>query len=134
MLPQVMRLESHCVVSNRTGIPLQLMQWRSDALWETFDDKAGGGTLVKDSKGGLPRATSQTPAQPGFKAAVNDPAVDWTSYIDLPPGAQQPGLCSQVSEITVGTHMLLWTISRSVDTLGAADSSDTKKSLLAKNK
>ena len=36
---QVMRLESHCVISNRTGVPLQLMQWRSDLTAETFDDR-----------------------------------------------------------------------------------------------
>ena len=129
MHAQVMRLESHCVISNRLGIPLQLMQWRSDLTAETFDDRfvshseallsawilsfppwgcaaqpstiarqviadvlaglcrAGGGTMVSGStRGGLPRASPQTPPQPGLRAAIRDPTVDWTSCMDLPPG------------------------------------------------
>jgi hypothetical protein len=84
-----MRLESYCVISNRTGIPLQLMQWHSKVTAETFDDGAGGGTLVDGGKGGLPRRTHHTPVQPGLQAAIRDPGVDWTSCMDLPTGLQQ---------------------------------------------
>lgn len=74
------------MVTNRTGVPLQLMQWRSDVAAETFDDKAGGGTMLSSSKSGLPRATGRTPQPPGIQAAIRDPEIDWTSCMHLPTG------------------------------------------------
>lgn len=81
-----MRLESYCVVSNRTGIPFQLMQWQSSGARQRFDNEAGGGTELSDSRGGLPKRRADTPLQPGLRAAIQDPAVDWTSCLDLPVG------------------------------------------------
>ena len=81
-----MRLESYCVVSNRTGIPFQLMQWQATTAKQTFDDNAGGGTALSDCKGGLPKRKQETPLQPGLKAAIEDPSIDWTSCLDLPIG------------------------------------------------
>ena len=83
---QVLRLESYCVVSNRTGIPLQLMQWQASDSHQVFDNKAGGGTALRESKQGLPKRKADTPLQPGLKAAIQDPSVDWTSCLDLPVG------------------------------------------------
>ena len=40
---QVLRLEPHIMVSNRTGIPLQVMHF-NDRMQQTFDDQAGGAT------------------------------------------------------------------------------------------
>lgn len=85
-----MQLESYCVVSNRTGIPLQLMQWQSNGLKETFDNKAGGGIDVIDNVGGLPKRKAETPLQPGLQAAIQDPSVDWTACLNLPIGRALP--------------------------------------------
>lgn len=90
-----MRLESYCVVSNRTGIPFQLMQWQSRDSKQTFNDRAGGCTVLSDSKGGLPKRKAETPLQPGLRAAIQDPSVDWTSCLDLPVGRSNLNCCSE---------------------------------------
>ncbi|KAK9819963.1 hypothetical protein WJX72_004515 [[Myrmecia] bisecta] len=80
-----LRLEPHIVISNCTGIPLQLMQYRSDYVTETLSEKARG---VQPASGtGLPRATGQQGQPPGLKSVSSDPSVDWTSCMDLPAGA-----------------------------------------------
>ena len=106
---QVMRLESYCVVSNRTGIPLQLLQCHRGVTAETYDDGAGGGTLVDGGKAGLPRRTQDTPVQPGLQAAIRDPGVDWTSCMDIPIGnplLRNPDLALRRSAEKLGPRML----------------------------
>ena len=80
---QVLRLEPHVVVSNRTGIPLQLMHYSSGANVQRLGNKATG---VQPSRGQQPQR-----AGPGLKSVVARPDQDWTSCIDIPSGE----LCCQ---------------------------------------
>ena len=45
---QVLRLEPHIMISNRTGIPLQVMHFNQQ-MQQTFDDQAGGATHPRGS-------------------------------------------------------------------------------------
>lgn len=102
-----MRLESYCVVSNRTGIPFQLMQWQANTARQTFDDNAGGCTVLSDCKEGLPKRKAETPLQPGLKAAIQDPSIDWTSCLDLPAGGSSyPELRADKTAFSVSNVML----------------------------
>ena len=77
-IAQVLRLEPHVVVSNRTGIPLQLMHYSSGASVQRLGNKATG---VQPSRGQQPQR-----AGPGLKGVVARPDQDWTSCIDIPSG------------------------------------------------
>lgn len=93
---QALRLEPHHVISNHTGLPLQLMHFQPDSMQETYRRKAGGAVEVGGSTtpSGLPRAPPAGPSgQPGLKGAVHEPDVDWTSVLDLPAGATSLGRC-----------------------------------------
>ena len=83
---QVMRLKPYCCISNRTGQRLQLLQWQSASCAQFYDDEAGGGTAVRDSVRGLPRAEAASRGPPSMSAAIRDSSVDWTSCMDLPAG------------------------------------------------
>ena len=91
---QVLQLEPHRLISNYTGIPLQLMHCPERAK-DSFRNKAGGGLELgggDTTPSGLPRASPSGPqGQPGLKGAVHDPNVDWTSVLDLPAGEPRPG-------------------------------------------
>ncbi|DBB13383.1 TPA: hypothetical protein ACH3X3_005116 [Trebouxia sp. C0006] len=81
---QVLRLEPHCVVSNRTGTPLQIMHFNTGNKVQRLGGKATG---VQPSWGQQPQR-----APPGLKGVVAKPQQDWTSCIDVPTGL----LCSQL--------------------------------------
>ena len=83
---QVLRLEPHCVISNRTGIPLQIMHYNPSNKLQPLGGKASG---VQPSQGQQP---SRTP--PGLKGVVADPRQDWTSCMDVPAGAIRPMFCA----------------------------------------
>ncbi len=80
---QVLRLEPHCVISNRTSTPLQIMHFNTGNKVQRLGDKATG---VQPSRGQQPQR-----APPGLKGVVANPQQDWTSCIDVPTGL----LCSQ---------------------------------------
>ena len=80
---QVLRLEPHCVISNRTGTPLQIMHLNTGNKVQRLGGKATG---VQPSRGQQPQM-----APPGLKGVVANPQQDWTSCIDVPTGL----LCSQ---------------------------------------
>ncbi|KAL0043252.1 hypothetical protein WJX82_004252 [Trebouxia sp. C0006] len=75
----VLRLEPHCVVSNRTGTPLQIMHFNTGNKVQRLGGKATG---VQPSWGQQPQR-----APPGLKGVVAKPQQDWTSCIDVPTGA-----------------------------------------------
>ena len=75
---QVLRLEPHCVISNRTGTPLQIMHYSADNKVQRLGGKATG---VQPSRVQQPRRTP-----PGLKGVVANPQQDWTSCIDVPTG------------------------------------------------
>lgn len=76
---QVLRLEPRCVISNRTGTPLQVMHYSAASKVQRLGGKASG---VRPSQGQQP---TRTP--PGLKGVVGDPHQDWTSCMDVPVGA-----------------------------------------------
>lgn len=79
---QALRLEPQLVISNQTGIPLQLMQLHRGR----FSQSTAGVTPNPATFSGLPRA-SVPPAgkgAPGLRAAVASPDADPTSTLDLP--------------------------------------------------
>lgn len=76
---QVLRLEPHCVISNRTGVPLQIMHHSPSNRLQRLGGKALG---VQPSRSQQPHQ-----APPGLKGVVADPRQDWTSCIDVPAGA-----------------------------------------------
>ncbi len=80
---QVLRLEPHCVISNRTGTPLQIMHFNAGNKVQQLGGKATG---VQPSRGQQPQR-----APPGLKGVVANPQQDWTSCIDVPTGM----LCNQ---------------------------------------
>ncbi len=80
---QVLRLEPHCVISNRTGTPLQIMHFNTSNKVQRLGGKATG---VQPSRGQQPQR-----APPGLKGVVANPQQDWTSCIDVPAGM----LCNQ---------------------------------------
>jgi len=75
---QVLRLEPHCVISNRTGTPLQIMHFNTGNKVQRLGGKATG---VQPSRGQQPQR-----APPGLKGVVANPQQDWTSCIDVPTG------------------------------------------------
>ncbi|KAL3132004.1 hypothetical protein ABBQ32_14227 [Trebouxia sp. C0010 RCD-2024] len=75
----VLRLEPRCVISNRTGTPLQVMHYSAASKVQRLGGKASG---VRPSQGQQP---TRTP--PGLKGVVGDPHQDWTSCMDVPVGA-----------------------------------------------
>ena len=86
---QALRLEPHHVVSNHTGIPLQMMHFQPRNMKASL---ARGAVEVNraTTASGLPRASATGPSgQPGLKGAVHEPDVDWTSVLDLPAGASR---------------------------------------------
>ena len=77
------------VLSNRTGVPLQLLQLRPGA----FEETVGGVMPVPATHSGLPRvggprAGGSAGAALGLRTALSDAssAIDWTACMDLPPG------------------------------------------------
>ena len=79
----VLRLGPHCFISNRTGIPLQIMHFNTGNKVQRLGGKATG---VQPSRGQQPQR-----APPGLKGVVANPQQDWTSCIDVPTGM----LCNQ---------------------------------------
>ena len=81
---QVLRLESHVILSNRTGVPLQVMQYSSAATMQPLSQAAIG---VEPATGpGLPRGQPGQNYPPGLKGAIVDQSVDWTTCMELPAG------------------------------------------------
>ena len=86
---QALRLEPYLVISNQTGIPLQLMQPRG--VQHSFS----GVVPSRATRDGLPRAgvppagrlsvTGQGPPS-GLPAAISAPDADYASTVDLPTG------------------------------------------------
>lgn len=76
------------VLSNRTGVPLQLLQLRPGA----FEETVGGVMPVPATHSGLPRVggprAGGAGAALGLRTALSDAssAIDWTACMDLPPG------------------------------------------------
>ena len=89
---QVLRLEPHCVISNRTGTPLQIMHYSPSNKLQRLGAKASG---VQPPPGKQP---SRNP--PGLKGVVADPQQDWTSCIDVPVGAIMPFFCACKHSLT----------------------------------
>ncbi|DBA65520.1 TPA: hypothetical protein ACH3X2_003176 [Trebouxia sp. C0005] len=75
----VLRLEPHCLISNRTGTPLQIMHFSTSNKAQRLGGKATG---VQPSRGQQPQR-----APPGLKGVVANPQQDWTSCIDVPTRA-----------------------------------------------
>ncbi len=63
---QVLRLEPHCVISNRTGTPLQIMHLNTGNKVQRLGGKATG---VQPSRGQQPQM-----APPGLKGVVANPS------------------------------------------------------------
>ncbi|KAK9827173.1 hypothetical protein WJX74_009221 [Apatococcus lobatus] len=81
----VLRLESHVILSNRTGVPLQVMQYSSAATMQPLSQAAIG---VEPASGpGLPRGQPGQNYPPGLKGAIVDQSVDWTTCMELPADA-----------------------------------------------
>ncbi len=84
-----MRLEPYLVITNQTGIPLQLMQPRG--IQQSFSSVFP----ARATRDGLPRAgvplagissfSWQGPPS-GLTAAISAPDADYTSTVDLPTG------------------------------------------------
>lgn len=74
------------VLSNRTGVPLQLLQPRPGAT----EPAAGIGLMpVPATPTGLPRVGGARAGAAGLRTALSDASnmVDWSACMDLPPGA-----------------------------------------------
>ena len=71
-------------MSNRTGVPLQVMQYTSEATMQPLGQAAIG---VEPATGpGLPRGQPGQHFPPGLKGAIVDQSVDWTTCMELPAG------------------------------------------------
>ncbi len=85
-----LRLEPRAVLSNRTGVPLQLLQPRAGAT----DATPAGVMPVPATRAGLPgvRGPRAGAGGLGLLTALSDAssAIDWTACMDLPPGAPRP--------------------------------------------
>ena len=90
---QALRLEPYLVISNQTGIPLQLMQPRRGAVQQSF----AGVAPSQATRDGLPRAGvppagrqsfGHGPPPQGLRSAISAQDADHTSTLDLPTGAQ----------------------------------------------
>lgn len=90
-VPQALRLEPYLVISNQTGIPLQLMQPRRGTVHHSF----AGMMPSSATRDGLPRAgvppagrsyTGQGTPPEGLRSAISAPGADYTSTVDLPTG------------------------------------------------
>ena len=77
---QVLRMEPHCVISNRTGVPLQLMHYSPGSSVQQLGNKATG---VQPSRGQQPQRVPS-----GLRGVVAQPDQDWTSCTDVPAGAR----------------------------------------------
>ena len=89
----MLRLESHAIMSNRTGIPLQVMQYTSEATMQPLGQAAIG---VEPATGpGLPKGQPGQHFPPGLKGAIVDQSVDWTTCMELPAGTCQEHLPDQ---------------------------------------
>ena len=89
---QALRLEPYLVISNQTGVPLQLMQPRRGAIQQSF----AGIVPSRATRDGLPRVgippagrtyTGQGPPPEGLRTAISAADADYTSTVDLPTGA-----------------------------------------------
>lgn len=88
---QALRLEPYLVISNQTGVPLQLMQPRRGTIQQSF-----AGVVPSRATGdGLPRVgvppagrsfTGQGGLPEGLTSAISAPQADYTSTVDLPTG------------------------------------------------
>ena len=89
-LRQALRLDPHIVITNRTGVPLQLMEPRPNAQSEGI----GGAFPEPHTPSGMPRtrgpASGQQSPPQGLRALVSEPGTDWASCVGLPPGALSP--------------------------------------------
>ena len=71
-------------MSNRTGVPLQVMQHTSEATMQPLGQAAIG---VEPATGpGLPKGQPGQRFPPGLKGAIVDQSVDWTTCTELPAG------------------------------------------------
>ncbi|KAK9815130.1 hypothetical protein WJX73_008307 [Symbiochloris irregularis] len=74
-----LHLEQYIMISNYTGVPLQLKQYS-----DRQSEQPGRQAVAL----GLPRASPSAPrGQPGLKEAAYDPNVDHTQALELPAGA-----------------------------------------------
>lgn len=89
---QALRLEPYLVISNQTGVPLQLMQPRGGAFQQSF----AGVVPSRATRDGLPRVgappagrsyTGQGSPPEGLRTAISAANADYTSTVDLPTGA-----------------------------------------------
>ncbi len=92
LIMQALRLEPYLVISNQTGVPLQLMQPRRGTVQQSF----AGIVPSRATRDGLPRVgippagrsyTGQGPAPEGLRTAISAADADYTSTVDLPTGA-----------------------------------------------
>eukprot|EP00884_Botryococcus_braunii_P010316 jgi/Botrbrau1/19286/Bobra.0073s0029.1 len=91
-----LRLEPYCVVTNLTGIPLQLMQYKSGSTGDRLRGDGGGSSVAL-----LPRRPSGGSLRAGLSmaAALAEAVPDWTTAVDLPVGTcAQPVYWSTASE------------------------------------
>ena len=89
LIMQALRLEPYLVISNQTGVPLQLMQPRRGTVQQSF----AGIVPSRATRDGLPRVgippagrsyTGQGPAPEGLRTAISAADADYTSTVDLP--------------------------------------------------
>lgn len=93
---QALRIAHHTVVSNRTGIPLQLMHASTqDVSRQLGRQSAGTLPAARERQQGAVRATASAP---GLRAALPDTGLDWQSSLELPagkPGCHRGIVCIQ---------------------------------------
>ncbi len=93
---QALRLEPHCVISNNTGVPLQLMQYRScNVVQRTRRDggsPGGGGVMPqRPSSGALKMGLSMA-------ASLAEAAPESSTTVDLPVGRFCPCDIAQAAQ------------------------------------
>ena len=98
LIVQALRLEPYLVISNQTGVPLQLMQPRGGTIQQSF----AGIVPSRATRDGLPRVgvppagrsyTGQGPPPEGLRTAISAADADYTSTVDLPTGGSTLRLC-----------------------------------------
>ena len=98
------------MISNQTGVPLQLMQPRGGALQQSF----AGVVPSRATRDGLPRVgvppagrsfTGQGPPPEGLHTAISAANADYTSTVDLPTGVSTHTSECGSSSSCLGAHL-----------------------------
>ena len=88
---QALRIAHHTVVSNRTGIPLQLMHASTqDVSRQLGRQSAGTLPAARERQEGALRPPASAP---GLRAALPDTGLDWQSSLELPAGKYKMAGC-----------------------------------------